>query len=473
MENLSIQDLSNQIWASAITNNLVPIGSGLYEQGFRLLGDDPPTINHFDTLFHNYDRKMNYALNQIFEVIKSTNGVNIDENRSSTLYTAIKKMIPSKGNYVRQNVDEIILGKKTFIDSLNIQTNIDPNSITYGNIELQKDDTFKFYIKNPSNNIKEYTLGHSDDNFMYEIPTSSNNIKEIVTGGKLAKWWEKNNPQLTNVTNVGSSSPVPIIRLDSNGAISDLPTGYVGVANVSKHPELKNFNFSNNLIYIEKIANTNGNNAYVRIRGVGTSDSDMSHEGVCTGNRNSYRWKRESTNFELIKMMYPVGICVFFVYNVNPNVAWAGSGMKWQYICENKVVRLGKMDGSDLTEQGGNDFIHLSESQMPWHTHDFGATTSWDNEKTFGTSFSGNHIHSINNVSIGRTEMSWYKWGWADNRPCRADNSNSGWSGDHNHTVTVSGHNHYVSGTTTARGGGDGIWITNPYIKLMGWFRIE
>lgn len=468
MSILSIQDLSKQVWAKLIEDKLVNIETGLYDKGFHILGDEPPTINHFDMLFHNYDRKMNYALNQIFNVI-STAGLAIDENLSANLYNAIKKMIPPKTNYVQQNVDETIQGKKTFIDSISFIKLINANNTLNANISIQNDNTFKFYLKDNNNNISEYSLGHNDDYFLNEIPSSNNNRKEIVTGGKLHNWWQRNNPLLTERTNVGLQNPVPIINLDSNAMISDLPSGYVGVANVSNHPDLKYFNFSNNLVYIHKIANSNNSNSYVQIRGVGTRDSDMLHEGVSTGNRNVYTWRRESTNYELIKMFYPVGVCIFFAYNINPNNLWAGSGMQWQYISENKVVRLGRADGADLWEYGGNDVIRLQEGHMPRHTHDFGATTSWDNEKTIWTSVNGNHNHGVN-VGNGRTQMSWYKWSWADGR-ANVQQDGTSWAGDHNHSFVVPGHNHYVSGTTTAKGENWDIWVTNPYVKLMGWFR--
>nr|WP_063658164.1 phage tail protein [Candidatus Arsenophonus triatominarum] len=72
--------------------------------------------------------------------------------------------------------------------------------------------------------------------------------------------------------------------------------------------------------------------------------------------------------------IYPVGIVVWFAQNKNPNTLFPNT--KWQYIGENKTIRLAKADGSNVFTTGGADAIKLTEAQLPAHGHTFSATTS-------------------------------------------------------------------------------------------------
>lgn len=469
MSRLSIQQLSEQFWAKNISDNdqLIPIESTLYSKGFHVLGLEPPTIDHFDTLLNGYDRKMNYALKQIFKVI-TNNNVAINEDINASLYQAIKNMIPPDDKYVRQNINELIKGVKTFENYISFLQFYEAQTFKV-NIGVYWEQVY-FDIMNLTTNKKiTYTLGNPDDNFYHLNLDHPYNHNEIVIGNKLLAWWNKTNPHLTENTNIGMRTPVGIIEINNNIDFYNLPAGYTGVANISKHPNLKFFNFTNNLIYVEKIASYDPNAFLVRIKGVGVNEPDLTHEGVSYGNRYEIKWTRASTDFELIKKIYPRGICVFFAWNINPNVQWQGSGMQWDYIAEDRVVKLGLMNGADLWEMGGADDIALQEVHMPPHAHEFGATTSWEPEKTIWTSWAGEHNHKFN-VNIGRTQMSWYKWSWADGRPIANDNYTS-IEGGHNHSFVVPGHNHWVSGWTTARGSGWGFSVRNKYVKLMAWWR--
>lgn len=464
---LTLKKLSEQIWADNISENLIPIENSLYQKGFHILGLEPPTIDHFDTLLNGYDRKMNYALKQIFKVL-SNNNVEVKEEINASLYQAIKNMIPTSDKYVQQNIDELIIGEKTFQNYIAFLNIIDGQKYK-ARIGAYYEQIYFDIINVDWNKKTTYTLGNPDDHFKNLNLDHPSNHNEIVTGNKLLTWWNKINPRLTENTNIGLKQPVGIIEINNNIDFYNLPTGYTGVANISKHPELKSFNFTNNLIYVEKIATFDQNAFLVRIKGIGIGMSDLTHEGVAYGNRYQIKWTRESTDFEIIKKTYPRGICVFFASNINPNVEWQGSGMQWEYIAEDRVVKLGLMNGADLWEMGGADDISLQEVHMPPHTHEFSADTSWEADKTIWTSWGGEHNHKLN-VCVTRTEMSWYKWSWADGRPRTGDNYTD-IQGGHNHSFVIPGHKHWVSGSTTSRGSGWGFSVRNKYVKLMAWWR--
>ncbi|MCP6065962.1 phage tail protein, partial [Klebsiella pneumoniae] len=49
----------------------------------------------------------------------------------------------------------------------------------------------------------------------------------------------------------------------------------------------------------------------------------------------------------------PVGTTRFFNQNLNPNERWPWS--QWVYTGENKTIRVGRADGSDVGQTGGSD----------------------------------------------------------------------------------------------------------------------
>ena len=59
----------------------------------------------------------------------------------------------------------------------------------------------------------------------------------------------------------------------------------------------------------------------------------------------------------------PVGTTRFFNQNVNPNEKWPWS--QWLYTGENKTIRVGKADGSDVGQTGGSDSVTLQKSNLP------------------------------------------------------------------------------------------------------------
>ncbi|OCA52813.1 tail fiber protein [Photorhabdus namnaonensis] len=176
----------------------------------------------------------------------------------------------------------------------------------------------------------------------------------------------------------------------------------------------------------------------------------------------------------IINAQYPVGIVIWFAQNKNPNVLFPGTA--WEYIGENKTVRLASTDGSDLLSTGGSDSISLTTAQMPAHNHAFSGTTSTFDYGTKTTNTTGAHHHDS-----GWGEAWGGRYGYYDDSRNNIGSStvpdndnykyNTSTDGAHSHTVSIGSHNHTISGNTGDSGSNAAISITNSYIKLMGWYR--
>uniref|UniRef100_UPI0036D87D9B tail fiber protein n=1 Tax=Photorhabdus sp. RM322S TaxID=3342825 RepID=UPI0036D87D9B len=175
----------------------------------------------------------------------------------------------------------------------------------------------------------------------------------------------------------------------------------------------------------------------------------------------------------IINTQYPVGIVVWFAQNKNPNELFPGT--KWEYIGENKTVRLAKADGADILSTGGNDSVNLTTAQIPAHNHTFFGTTSTFDYGTKTTSIAGDHYHDS-----GWGEAFGGRYGYYDNTRNNTGSSsidsdnykfNTSTNGAHSHIVSIGSHNHTISGNTGDTGANAAISITNSYVKLMGWYR--
>ncbi|WP_230083330.1 phage tail protein [Providencia sp. wls1950] len=184
-----------------------------------------------------------------------------------------------------------------------------------------------------------------------------------------------------------------------------------------------------------------------------------------------------------LNLIYPVGIVVWFAQNKNPNTLFPNT--KWQYVGENKTIRLAKADGSNVFKLGGKDSITLVAGQLPVHAHSFSAATS----------SAGGHNHNRGSMDVtgdfpalrraGNHQDASLKGAFSILRKWNAGNSWSGNDDDgtiYNFTAsrTWTGvtsdsgvHTHTISGTTGNAGSGSAIDITNAFITLMGWYRIS
>lgn len=166
--------------------------------------------------------------------------------------------------------------------------------------------------------------------------------------------------------------------------------------------------------------------------------------------------------------IYPIGIVVWFAQNKNPNTLFPGT--KWQYIGENKTIRLANSDGSNILKSGGSDTVTLTEAQLPAHNHSFSATTSNFDYGTKKTVIGGKHSHSIKGRFVAENGGGEVALG-IDNKYNREATINEG--GEHSHDITIGAHTHTVSGTTGNKGNNSTIIVINTYIMLMGWYRLS
>ncbi|TXE42495.1 phage tail protein [Serratia marcescens] len=182
--------------------------------------------------------------------------------------------------------------------------------------------------------------------------------------------------------------------------------------------------------------------------------------------------------------IYPPGISIFFATNLNPNEKWPGT--TWHYTGENKTIRIGKADGSDVMTAGGSDTVTLSVENMPKHSHgvsgqvgefDHGIkSTSEFDYGTKRTSKSGKHAH--HGVPKRNSD---YELG-GNNRvffdPYQEGDTNEAGEHDHEmelgphaHSVEIGPHAHDINLTSAEVGGGKEFSIVESHIKLMCWYR--
>lgn len=158
--------------------------------------------------------------------------------------------------------------------------------------------------------------------------------------------------------------------------------------------------------------------------------------------------------------IYPIGDVKFFATFLDPNAHWPGT--IWYYTGENKSIRIGKEDGSDVMETGGSDTVDLTVDNMPKHSHgvsgtvgsfDYGTKgtgdfdhgtkgTSGFDHGSKGTSESGDHTHQGGMGGPGAIWDGDYIVG-SDNDNHRTRNWTSG-NGNHSHTIDIGAHSHAV-----------------------------
>ncbi|WP_255443869.1 MULTISPECIES: hypothetical protein [unclassified Serratia (in: enterobacteria)] len=174
----------------------------------------------------------------------------------------------------------------------------------------------------------------------------------------------------------------------------------------------------------------------------------------------------EATSSDIDKI-YPVGLIVWFAQNKNPNTLFPGT--TWKYIGENRTIRLGKQDGSDLMQTGGADSVTLNNGNLPSHNHSFSANTSSFDYGTKWTTQEGLHSHDLDvRVSNVASETSTFSDVMKTGGGVTFHTTEAGL---HSHQINIGPHSHSVSGTTGSSGDGSAFSIVNPYVKIMGWYR--
>ncbi|HBR0976526.1 TPA: phage tail protein [Klebsiella variicola] len=162
----------------------------------------------------------------------------------------------------------------------------------------------------------------------------------------------------------------------------------------------------------------------------------------------------------------PVGTTRFFNQNVNPNEKWPWS--QWLYTGENKTIRVGKADGSNVGTVGGSDTVTIQRANLPAEQIGISGATSDKAAQELTTSESGNHTHGgvpsrVNPWEIGGDIRQQFN-------PANLGETDA--AGNHNHTVTVPAHNHTVSGNTENLGSGQSLSVVEAHTLLMCWARV-
>ncbi|WP_159205120.1 phage tail protein [Klebsiella pneumoniae] len=163
----------------------------------------------------------------------------------------------------------------------------------------------------------------------------------------------------------------------------------------------------------------------------------------------------------------PVGTTRFFNQNLNPNERWPWS--QWVYTGENKTIRVGKADGSNVGQSGGSDNVTLQQVNLPAVQIDVSGETSEQGQQELTTSGNGRHRHRAGDGAPGDT--------WQEATHGTDNQKYTGWNytdyaEDHQHGVTIPPHKHSTSGKTASLGEGKSFSVVESHTLLMCWSRV-
>ncbi|HBY0671346.1 TPA: phage tail protein, partial [Klebsiella pneumoniae subsp. pneumoniae] len=162
----------------------------------------------------------------------------------------------------------------------------------------------------------------------------------------------------------------------------------------------------------------------------------------------------------------PVGTTRFFNQNVNPNEKWPWS--EWVYTGENKTIRVGKADGSNVGQSGGSDNVTLQQANLPAVQIDVSGETSEQREQKLTTTRGGVHNHG----GVAGKDDPWEIGGDVRQlfNPKKLGVTDD--AGEHDHEVTVPAHKHTTSGKTDSLGEGKSFSVVEAHTLLMCWSRV-
>ncbi|TYX03452.1 phage tail protein [Klebsiella pneumoniae] len=162
----------------------------------------------------------------------------------------------------------------------------------------------------------------------------------------------------------------------------------------------------------------------------------------------------------------PPGTVRFFAQNVDPNEKWPWS--KWTYTGENKTIRVGKADGSDVGQSGGSDTVTLQQANLPAVQIDVSGETSEQEEQKLTTTRGGIHNHG----GVAGKDDPWEIGGDVRQlfNPKKLGVTDD--AGEHDHEVTVPPHKHSTSGKTANLGEGESFSVVESHTLLMCWARV-
>lgn len=162
----------------------------------------------------------------------------------------------------------------------------------------------------------------------------------------------------------------------------------------------------------------------------------------------------------------PVGTTRFFNQNLNPNERWPWS--TWVYTGENKTIRVGKADGSDVGATGGSDTVTLQQANLPAVQIDVTGETSELPEQKMTTTRGGVHHHG----GVAGKNDPWEIGGDVRQLFNPKELGVTDDAGEHDHEVTVPAHKHTTSGKTARLGESKSFSVVESHTLLMCWSRV-
>ena len=162
----------------------------------------------------------------------------------------------------------------------------------------------------------------------------------------------------------------------------------------------------------------------------------------------------------------PVGTTRFFIQNINPNEKWPWS--EWVYTGENKTIRVGKADGSDVGQTGGSDTVTLQRDNLPAVQIDVSGETSEQQEQKLTTTRGGVHNHG----GVAGKDDPWEIGGDVRQLFNPKELGVTDDAGEHDHEVTVPPHKHSTTGKTANLGEGKSFSVVEAHTLLMCWSRV-
>ncbi|HBX6165251.1 TPA: phage tail protein [Klebsiella pneumoniae] len=162
----------------------------------------------------------------------------------------------------------------------------------------------------------------------------------------------------------------------------------------------------------------------------------------------------------------PVGTVKFYAQNMDPNERYPWS--KWVYTGENKTIRVGKADGSNVGTIGGSDTVTLQKTNLPAVQIDVSGETSEQPEKTLTTTRGGIHNHG----GVAGKDDPWEIGGDVRQLFNPKELGVTDDAGEHDHEVTVPPHKHSTTGKTANLGEGKSFSVVEAHTLLMCWSRV-
>lgn len=162
----------------------------------------------------------------------------------------------------------------------------------------------------------------------------------------------------------------------------------------------------------------------------------------------------------------PVGTVRFYAQKVDPNTLYPWS--TWVYTGEDKSIRVGKADGSNVGQIGGSDNVTLQQTNLPAVKIDVSGETSEQIEQKLTTTKKGKHNHG----GVAGKDDPWEIGGDVRQLFNPKELGVTDDAGEHDHEVTVPAHKHTTSGKTDNLGEGKSFSVVEAHTLLMCWSRV-